>query len=286
MTLAISGAGGQLGRATADALLAHVDAADVVLVTRDPGKLDSYAQGGVSVRAGDFDDPASMVAALAGVERFLIISTDAVGRRVKQHSDAIDAAKAAGVRHVAYTSIVNPTDANPSAVVPEHKGTEEAMRASGLEWTFLRMGLYADLLVFALLPAIQSGQFANNYGEGRSAWIARDDCAAAAAAVLAGDGHAGKAYDITGPELLSAVDLAAIASEVGGTPVESLSLDDAAYIAGLVQYAEMPEPIAEFIATFGRAVREGALAELSTAVADLTGRPGRSVRDLLAAAAG
>lgn len=283
MTVAIAGASGQLGQGTAERLLERISAGELVLVTREPAKLAAFAERGASVRQGDFDDPASLAAAFAGVERLLLISTDALGRRVAQHVAAIEAAKGAGVRHVAYTSIGNPTDGNPAGVVGEHKPTEEALAASGLEWTFLRNALYAEYRVPGLQHAIASGRLVHNHGTGRSAWVSRDDCAAVAAAVLAGDGHAGKAYDVTGPELLSGDDLAAIASEVGGVPVEAVSVDDDTFVAGLVE-SGMPEAYALLLASFGRAIREGQLDQLTTVVPDLTGRAARSLRDLLAAA--
>lgn len=283
MTVAIAGASGQLGQGTAERLLERISAGELVLVTREPAKLAAFAERGASVRQGDFDDPASLAAAFAGVERLLLISTDALGRRVAQHVAAIEAAKGVGVRHVAYTSIGNPTDGNPAGVVGEHKPTEEALAASGLEWTFLRNALYAEYRVPGLQHAIASGRLVHNHGTGRSAWVSRDDCAAVAAAVLAGDGHAGTAYDVTGPELLSGDDLAAIASEVGGVPVEAVSVDDDTFVAGLVE-SGMPEAYALLLASFGRAIREGQLDQLTTVVPDLTGRAARSLRDLLAAA--
>jgi NAD(P)H dehydrogenase (quinone) len=283
MTIAVSGASGHLGRATADALLERVDPGEVVLITRDPSKLAEYAERGVSVRQGDFNDPASLRGALAGVDRLLIISTDELGKRVQQHSDAIQAAKDAGVRHVLYTSIVNPVDSNPAAVVPEHKGSEQALLASGLDWTLLRNGIYAEFQLPGLEQAIASGTHVHNGGDGVIAYVSRDDCAAAAAAVLSTDGHEGKIYNITGPDALSGADMAAIASEVGGVEVQAVAVDDAAMVAGLVEHAGMPEQIAEFLATFGRAVRDGQLAEKTDDVETLTGRPPQSVRGLLEA---
>jgi NAD(P)H dehydrogenase (quinone) len=256
----------------------------VVLVTRSPGSLGDYSARGAVVRAGDFDDPASLPEAFAGIDRLLIISASDVGRRVRQHLDAIDAAVAAGVGHVLYTGIPNPTDANPAGVVPDHRATEEAMRASGLGWTFLRDGIYADYQVATVRQAAESGRFVHNWGEGGTAFVARADCAAVAAAVLAGDGHEGRAYEITGPELVTAVDIAALASEVRGSAVEAVAVDDETWIAGLVEHAGMPEQVARLLSTFGRAYREGALAEVTTVVADLTGRPPQRLGDLVRAA--
>ena len=186
MSLLITGASGNLGRRTAELLLdtEGVDAADVVLVTRDPGKLDDLAARGATVRHGDFDDPASLVSAFAGATRVLIVSTDVVGARVAQQQAAIDAAKAAGARLIAYTSIPNPVDDNPAGVVPDHAATERALVASGVPYTFLRNALYAEYRVPEAQHAIATGSFQHDTGDGATAYVSREDCAAAAAAGL------------------------------------------------------------------------------------------------------
>jgi NAD(P)H dehydrogenase (quinone) len=281
MTIGISGAGGQLGTGVAEKLLAQVDPSELVLVTRNPDLLHSYAERGVSVRRGDFDDVDSLREAYGGVDRLLLISGADIGRRVKQHSDAVDAAKAAGVRHVAYTSIVNPTEANAAAAAPEHRGTEEALRASGLAWTFLRNGIYCDLTAQSLQQSIAAGQHVFNSGDGAFSYVTRDDCAAAAAAVLAGDGHENQAYDITGPEALTGYDLARLASEVSGKEVTPVPVDDAAFVSILVEHAGLPEFVAEFLASFGRAAREGQLGLVSDDFQKLTGRAPATLRSLL-----
>ena len=284
MTIGISGASGQLGRATADLLLERVDPGDLVLVTRDPSQLDAYAAKGAAVRPGNYDDPDGLREAYHGVDTLLLISGADIGRRVAQHTDAIAAARDAGVGRIAYTSIVNPTEANAAAAAPEHRGTEEALRASGVDWTFLRNGIYADLTAQGLTQSIAAGQHVYNSGDGAISYVTRADCAAAAAAVLAGDGHAGNAYDVTGPEALSGADLAALASEVSGKPVQAVPVDDEAYVEILVQHAGLPEPIAQFLASFGKAAREWQLDLVSDDVEKLTGRKPRRLRDLLDAA--
>jgi len=284
MSIVVTGASGHLGRRVVEELLDRVDASDLILVTRRPDALAEYAARGAQVRAGDFTDPSSLPAAFAGGERMLLISTDAIGARVRPQADAVDAAVAAGVRLVAYTSIINPESGNAAAVVPDHRATEDKLRASGLEWTFLRNSIYADLEAGNQAAALATGQLVTNGGAGAVAYVARDDCAAAAAAVLATDGHAGKAYDITGPERLDADARAAIFAELGGKPVEVIQVDDAAYAAGLAEAAGMPLPVAELYATFGTATREGALDVLTDDFETLTGRTPRSLRDVLTAA--
>jgi NAD(P)H dehydrogenase (quinone) len=271
-TIAITGASGGLGRLTAERLLDRVDPADVVLLTRSPDRLEDLAARGATVRAADFDDPAGLEAALAGVERLLLISTDAVGSRLDHQKAAIAAAKAAGVRHVLYTSIVRADPANPAGVVPDHVGTEQALQESGLAYTVLRNALYSHMQAGTLQQAIASGQLVTNAGDGGTAYVTREDCAEVAAAILAEGGHEGEVLDVTGPAALTADDLAALARELGGGEVAVVHVDDDAYVAGLVEHAGLPEAFARLLASFGASTREGFGGEASTVVADVTGR--------------
>jgi NAD(P)H dehydrogenase (quinone) len=272
MTIAVTGASGHLGRRVTELLLDRVDPDEVVLLTRDPGSVT-----GAQVRRADFDEPESLAAALDGVDRVLLVSTVDLERRAGQHRAAIDAAVAAGVRHVIYTSVSNPSEDNPAAVVPSHRETEAALRDSGLAWTFLRNNIYAEYQAPTVAQAAATGRLYTSAGDGRIAYVSREDGAAVAAAVVAGEGHEGQAYGITGPEAVSAYDLAALA----GRPVEVVQVDDDQLIAGMIG-AGVPEPGARVLATFHRAAREGSLATVTTAVEDLTGRPPRSIRDVLA----
>ncbi len=284
MSLVISGAAGQLGRRTAELLLDQVDPGSVVLVSRRPEELADLTARGATARVGDFDDPTSLPEAFAGGERLLLISTDAVGRRVPQHRNAIDAARAAGVRAVAYTSLPNPTTDNPAVVAQDHRETEALLAASGLRWTLLRNALYSEYRIPEAQAALNSGTLAHNQGRGRTAYVSREDCAAAAAAWLAGGAeHAGRTYDITGPQLLSADDLARSYAAAGGSPVAAQDQPDDAFVAGL-KAAGLPPEVAALLASFGAAIRDGHLDQRSTAVQDLTGRPPRTVAEVLSCA--
>jgi NAD(P)H dehydrogenase (quinone) len=283
MTLGITGASGHLGRLAADALFERVDPGDVVLVTRDPAKLSEAAALGAQVRRGDFSDPSTLDEACAGIDRLLLISTDILGERLAGHFAAIDAARRAGTRHVLYTTVINPAEENPSPVAPDHRRTEEALRDSGLEWSFLRNSIYAEYQVPPASQAIASGRHVHNSGDGGVSFVSRVDCAAAAAGGLAGAAQAGRAYDVTGPDAITAADLAALASELSGRPIEVVPLDDEAYVALLVEQAGMPEPAARAAASFGRSAREGFGATVGSGVEELSGRPARSFRDVLTA---
>lgn len=186
------------------------------------------------------------------------------------------------MRHVAYTSYLNPVEQNPAVITPSHRDTEWALRESGLAWTTLRHAFYAEYQVPAGAQAIAAGQLIHNNGDGKTAYVSREDCAAAAAAVLTTEGHEDKAYDITGPESFSQGDVAALLSEVSGRPVEAVAVDDEAFIQGLTA-AGVPEPAAREFASYGRAIREGHIDQISGAVENLTGRAPRSLRQVFEA---
>jgi NAD(P)H dehydrogenase (quinone) len=278
----VTGASGRLGRRVAEHLLEGIDPSQVGLLTRAPDALSSYADRGAVVRYADFDEPTTLSEAFSGADRALLISALDFERRSAQHGAAIEAAKVAGVRHVIYTSIPEP-EGNPAAAAPSHLATEVAARESGLAWTFLRNSLYADFQVPVVAQAITSGQLVTSAGEGRVAYVARDDCAAAAAAVLTQDDHEGKTYDITGPEAIGPKDVAALAAELGHRPVEVVSVVYEALVAGMIE-AGVPEAAARIGVSFVVAAREGFLDRVTSAVEDLTGKPPMSLREVVVAA--
>jgi NAD(P)H dehydrogenase (quinone) len=281
MSIVITGASGQLGRLVADAILERAEPGDVVLLTRDPARLSEYARRGTQVRAADFMGPASLPAAFEGAEKVLIISASDIGVRVAGHKAAIDAAAAAGATSISYTSGLNPSHSNPIIVAADHRETEEHLRLCGTGWTLLRNSIYAEVLAGEAGGALASGRYVTNAGDGRTSYVSRADCARAAAAVLTSDGHDGKTYDITGPEGLTAAEVAALFSELGGRPVEFVSITDEEHAAGLVEHAGLPEELARGYATFGEGARRGYCAAVSDTVERLTGRTPRSVREVL-----
>ena len=274
MSLVITGASGQLGRIVTAELLKTVEPSELILLTRSPDALDVP---GAQVRAFDWND--AHPGAFEGGKRLLLISGPDIGARVEGHRAAIDAAVAAGVEFIAYTSIPNPSDSNPIVVAPEHRATEEHVRASGARWTMLRNNIYAELQAGALQAAVASGRLTTNGGP--VGFVARADCARAAAAVLAGEGHEGREYDITGPEALGPADLAALFSELAGKPVEVVTVTDEEYASGLVKHAGMPEEVATGYATFGTGARLGYSAVVSSAVRELTGNDPLTLREVL-----
>jgi NAD(P)H dehydrogenase (quinone) len=286
MALIVTGAAGRLGRRTAELVLETRAPDRLILVTRDPDAIADLSLQGADVRFGDFDRPESLPEAFAGGERMLLISATELERRVAQHRAAILAAVAAGVGHVIYTSGLSPAPPNPAAVAASHHATEQALLASGLAWTVLRNSLYAEYQVAEAAAAIATGTLVHNRGEGRVAYVSREDCAAAAAAVLLASGHESRAYDVTGPESFGAADLAALYGRLGGRSVEAVPVDDESFVAGLVGNAGADDHLkygAELVASFGRSIRSGFMASCTDAVATLAGRPARTLDAVLAA---
>jgi NAD(P)H dehydrogenase (quinone) len=286
-TLLVTGASGHLGRRVLELLLANDSTRDRALyaVTRTPDKIADLAARGVTVRAASFeDDPAALSAAFRGANRALVISTDAVdrpGRRILQHQAAIGAAKAAGVRHVVYTSLVHADPDSLVTLAPDHFATERAIADSGLSHAILRNNMYTDYLLFNLPAAVRAGRIANAFGAGAVSYVTREDCARAAAAALASTFEGRTRLDITGPAALTQRELAAIVSEITGRRVEYESLDPDTATRGLVA-AGLPQPVADLLVSFERSGKAGQLAVVSPAVRELTGREATSVRDFLA----
>lgn len=292
--IVITGASGNYGRGLTDRLIEAGRAADLILITRSPEKLADRAAQGCTVRYGDFDKPETLAEAVQGAEKMLLISGTRVGARVVQHKAAIDAAAAAGMRHIAYTSFIgidNP--ANPAEVRHDHIETERLIRASGMAWTMLRDAHYADAMILMAGPGVmQSGQWVSNAGEGLEAMVWRDDCIASAAAVLLGKGHDGQVYNITGPQLQTFREVAAIMAEVTGRPVAYVSTTDEEQYAMFDAMGIPRRPVddqsvagipwnSDDMVSFGRAIREGFLEVCTDDVERLTGRPARSVRQMI-----
>jgi NAD(P)H dehydrogenase (quinone) len=283
MSVIVTGAAGHLGRLVTERLLTRVPAEDLILVTRRPDALREWRARGADVRYGDFDARHSLRAAFAGGDRMLLISTDAVGHRVRQHRAAIDAAAAAGVRRVVFTSIVNPVAVNPLGANAWEQGmTESMLERSDMAWTALRFGNFSELWLPHAATAVKNGQLVTNSGRGRMAPISRRDCAEAAAVALTSDGHSHKTYDIVGPEALTPVDLAALYAEVSGKPVKVVSLTDAVLQSLLVAIGT-PVSTSLAITGFGRAVRQGYFDVAGHAFERLTGRLPVTLRDVLVA---
>jgi NAD(P)H dehydrogenase (quinone) len=260
------------------------NAGKIVAGTRKPEKLADLAARGVTVRHADFEDAKGLEAALAGVDRVLIVSSDAIdrpGRRLAQHKTAVAAAASAGVKHAVYTSMPNP-EASPVVFAPDHLGTEQALKASGMSWTILRNCWYTDFLIPTLAPAVASGQLIAATGQGGAPYVTREDCAQAAASALASSDTNSGTWNITGPDLITYAELAKLASELTGRPVTYAPVEPAERTAQLIAVGT-PEPIAKMLVSGQMAIALGKMGMPTTAVKDLTGREPMSVRDFLSA---
>lgn len=280
-SLLVTGANGHLGRKVVKFLL-DAGATNVVAASRDPGKLADLAVRGAKTVKADFDDPTTLDAAFAGIERLLIVSTDALGtpgQRKRQHLAAVDAAVRAGVHQIVYTSMPNPEPGSLIPFAPDHYATEQAIEQSGVPFTILRVNWY-DEAVFLWLPqALASGQWLSTAGDGRVGYVARDDVARAAAAVLL-SGVAQGRLDITGPEALSTAEIAAIANEVFGSSITVTHLSDEQLSSNLIS-AGLPAPLVELLVAMDANTREGGVDIATDTIGRLTGTPARSLREFL-----
>ncbi|MFT4246664.1 MAG: SDR family oxidoreductase [Pseudomonas sp.] len=280
--LLVTAATGQLGRKVVAELLKKVPAAELAVAVRDAGKAADLAAAGVEVRVADYADPAGWDAALAGIERVLLVSSNAIGQRTAQHRNVIEAATRAGVQLIAYTSVLR-ADTSELALAVEHRETEALLRASGLPVVLLRNGWYTENLTAGLAHELASGVRFGSAGEGRFATATREDYAAAAAAVLAGDGHAGKTYELAGDSGYTLAEYAAEVSRLAGKPVVYQDLPQADFRDGLVK-AGLPAPFAEVLADSDAAAARGALFDDGRQLSGLIGRPTTPLAQTLEAA--
>ena len=279
---AITGATGQLGRLVVDALLRRVPADQVVALVRDPAKADDFRAMGVAVREADYDRPETLRSALEGVDRVLLISSDAVGIRARQHQAVIDAADAAGVELLAYTSMLH-ADATPAKLAAEHKATEDAIAASGLPAAILRNGWYTENHLMGLSQALEHGAMVGAAGEGRFSSAARADYAEAAAVVLTSDEQAGQVYELAGDRSYTLPEFAAELSRQAGRPIAYRDLSQADYKQVLLG-AGLPEPLADALSDEDAVSRRDTLLDEGCALGRLIGRPTTPMPETIAAA--
>ena len=280
MTILVTAASGQLGRLVLDSLLTRgVAPGDLRAGARTPGSLADYAERGVDVVLLDYNDPATVSAALKGVDGVLLISGDELGRRVEQHRGVIDAAAAAGVGHLVYTSAPKADDTT-LVIAPEHRSTEELLRASGVPFTILRNNWYAENYAPDLAAVRETGVYVTSAGAGRVASAARADFAEAAAVVLTEPGHEGQVYELAGDEAWSPDVLVGALAEVLGRDVELRQVSPEERVA-LLEEAGLDAGTAGFVAAMDANIRDGELAHTDGTLARLIGRPTTSLVDAL-----
>jgi NAD(P)H dehydrogenase (quinone) len=283
MSYVITGGTGHLGRLVVQDLLRRgVPAGDITAAGRDITKVKDLADRGVRVLAIDYDDPASLDAAFRGADRILLISASEPGRRARQHENAIDAAARAGAGLLAYTSIAN-AGTTTMRLAAEHQATEAALRGSGLTHVLLRNSWYVENYTAQIPAILQRGSLAGSAGDGRVSAATRADYAAAAAAVLTGDGHAGRAYELGGDEAFTLAELAAEIGTQAGRPVRYLDLPEDEY-AQVLTGAGLPEAAAVTLADADRGLARGDLFVDRGHLRQLIGRPTTTLHEAVAAA--
>ncbi|RDG38730.1 SDR family oxidoreductase [Streptomyces corynorhini] len=283
MSIVVTGATGHLGRLVVRALLAaDVPADGIAAVVRNEEKAADLVALGVEPRVADYSRPETLKDAFRSGDRVLLISGSEVGQRVAQHTAVIDAAKAAGVAQLAYTGVLGGPEADFD-LAAEHKVTEQAILDSGLPFTFLRNGWYHENYTENLAPVLEHGAVVSSAGDGRVASAARADYAAAAAAVLTGEGHLNQTYELSGDTAWSFEEYAAELSRQTGRTIVHNNVPAETHRSILVG-AGLPEPFAAILVNVEAAIERGLLAGTSGDLARLTGRPTTPLADAVAQA--
>jgi NAD(P)H dehydrogenase (quinone) len=282
--IVVTGASGQLGRLVIEALLNTLPAGEIVAAARHPEKVADLAARGVQVRLADYDQPATLTAAFKGADKLLLISASEVGRRVPQHRAVIEAAKAAGVGLLAYTSILH-ADTSPLPLAAEHQETESLIRASGLPAVILRNGWYTENYTAGIPTALQYGVVLGSAGQGRIASAARADYAEAAAAVLTRDDQAGRIYELAGDESYTLGELADEITRQSGKAVAYQDLPESEFKAALLG-AGLPDFLATLLAESDVGASKGGLFDDGRQLSALIGRPTTPLAELVRLALG
>lgn len=280
MSIAVTGATGSLGRLVVGALITRGTAAsDIVAVVRNPEKAADLAARGVVVRKADYTDAAALETALAGVDKVVLISGSEVGQRLAQHTNIINAAKAAAVGFIAYTSVLDAQE-TPMKLAAEHKATEDVLAASGIPFTLLRNGWYWENLINDLAGVIERGAVVGAGADGKIAGAARADFAEAAAVVVTTDGHDGAVYELGGDERLTYAEFAEKVSEFAGKTVTYQFVPEDVY-TDILESVGLPAPVAEILADSDVSIAKGALDTESGDLQKLIGRSSTPVAEVL-----
>lgn len=282
MSLVVTGATGGFGRHAVESLLARGVAADqIVAGARDPQRLADLAERGVRTARVDYEDPASMADAFKGADKVLLVSGNEFGRRVAQHTAAAQAARDAGAG-IVYTSAPY-ADTTSLAIAAEHLGTEQAIRALGVPFTFLRNSWYFENYLAQLPVYLEHGAVVGSAGEGRISGAPRAEYAEAAAVVLAGDGHEGTVYELGGDSSFTLAELAQTVARHSGKAVGYVDLP-VEELVKVLEGAGLPTPVAQVFADSDRSIGLGELEVTTGDLSRLIGRPTTSLDAAVAAA--
>jgi len=269
--IVVTGATGQLGRLVIASLLTKVPAADIVAAVRNVDKAGDIATLGVQIRHADYTLPSTWDEALKGADKLLLISSSEIGQRVEQHRAVIEAAKRAGIKLLAYTSVLH-ADTSPLGLAFEHRETEALIRASGVPFVLLRNGWYTENYAAGVPAALVQGNLYGCAGSGRISSAARADYAEAAAKALTADNQAGGVYELAGDTAYTLTELAAEISHQSGKNIGYVDMPESEYKALLVQVG-LPEPIAELLANSDAGASRDALFDDGHQLSTLIGRP-------------
>ncbi len=280
--IVITGATGQLGHLVIKALLKKVPANNIVAAVRNVEKAKDIAALGVQVRQADYTQPENWDAALKDADKVLLISSSEIGQRAKQHRTVIDAAKRAGVKLLAYTSILH-ADSSPLGLAAEHKETEAALKASGVPFVLLRHGWYTENYMMGVPAALAQGAVYGCAGEGRISSATRADFAEADVVALTADNQAGKVYELAGDTAYTLGELATELSRQSGKNIGYVDMPEAEYRNVLVK-AGFPEPVAALLADSETGVSRGGLFDDGHQLSQLIGRPTTPLATAVAAA--
>ena len=280
--IVVTGATGYLGRLVIAALLKKVPASGIVAAVRNVEKARDLAALGVKVRQADYNQPSTWDDALARADKVLLISSSEVGQRAKQHRSVIDAARRAGVKLLAYTSVLR-ADSSPLGLAVEHKETEALIRASGIPFTLLRNSWYTENYTAGIPGALAQGAVYGCAGEGRIASAARVDYAEAAAYVLTAESQAGRIYELAGDTAFTLEDLAAEISRQSGRNIGYVNLPEVEFKNVLIK-AGLPEPVAALLSDSDTGISKGALFDDGHQLSKIIGRPTTSLATAVAAA--
>ena len=275
--IAITGASGQLGRLVIDSLLTSVPASELVALVRNPASVSDLKDKGINVRQADYTQPDTLITALQGVDKLLLISSSEVGQRLVQHQNVIEAAKETGVSLLAYTSILH-ADTSPLGLADEHKATEAALADSGIPHVVLRNGWYSENYIASVPAALELGALYGCAGAGKISSASRADYASATAAVLTQEDQAGNIYELAGDSAYTLAELAAEISVQTGKDIGYVDLPETDFADALLK-AGLPAPLASLLANSDTGASQGGLYDDSQTLSKLIGRPTTTIAE-------
>ena len=275
--IAITGASGQLGRLVIDSLLTSVPASELVALVRNPASVSDLKDKGINVRQADYTQPDTLITALQGVDKLLLISSSEVGQRLVQHQNVIEAAKETGVSLLAYTSILH-ADTSPLGLADEHRATEAALADSGIPHVVLRNGWYSENYIASVPAALELGALYGCAGAGKISSASRADYASAAAAVLTQEDQAGNIYELAGDSAYTLAELAAEISVQTGKDIGYIDLPENDFADALLK-AGLPAPLASLLANSDTGASQGGLYDDSQTLSKLIGRPTTTIAE-------